>query len=58
MTEKNLTSETLFKNRNTTVIEIGFGTGYATAEIAAGNKDVNYIGIEVYRPELGTSLSI
>ncbi len=48
--------ETLFKNRNTTVIEIGFGTGYATAEIAAGNKDVNYIGIEVYRPGVGNLL--
>ncbi|MDR2518551.1 MAG: tRNA (guanosine(46)-N7)-methyltransferase TrmB [Spirochaetaceae bacterium] len=38
------------------VIEIGFGMGAATAEIALSNPAVNYLGIEVYRCGIGRLL--
>ncbi len=38
-------------------IEIGFGMGVATAEIAAKNPDMNYIGIEVHKPGVGRLLA-
>ncbi len=46
----------IFGNTNQTVIEIGFGMGTATAEIAAANPDINFIGIEVHRPGVGRLL--
>lgn len=39
------------------VLEIGFGMGHATAEIAAAMPGVNYLGIEVYKPGVGKLLS-
>jgi len=36
--------------------EIGFGSGFATAEIANANQDKNYLGIEVHRPGIGRLL--
>ncbi|MCL2720190.1 MAG: tRNA (guanosine(46)-N7)-methyltransferase TrmB [Treponema sp.] len=44
-----------FKNDNLTV-EIGFGSGFATAEIAQANPDKNYLGIEVHKPGIGRLL--
>lgn len=38
----------LFENSNDTVIEIGFGSGDATAEIALKNPNTNYLAVEVY----------
>ena len=35
------------------ILEIGFGMGGATAEIAAGNLDNDYLGIEVHSPGVG-----
>jgi tRNA (guanine-N7-)-methyltransferase len=32
------------------VLEIGFGMGYATIELAEQNPGVNYLGIEVHKP--------
>jgi tRNA (guanine-N7-)-methyltransferase len=32
------------------VLEIGFGMGYATIELAAQNPGTNYLGIEVHKP--------
>ena len=46
----------LFGNDNPVVMEIGFGMGEATAAIAADNPDMNYLGIEVYRPGVGRLL--
>ncbi len=46
----------LFSNDNDTIIEIGFGNGFATAEIADKNRNINYIGIEVYKPGVGNLL--
>ena len=45
--------EELFGNNNPVIIEIGFGSGHATASIAEDNPELNYLGIEVYRPGIG-----
>lgn len=41
-----------------TVVEIGFGMGVATAQIAAANPDINYLGIEVHSPGVGNLLNL
>ena len=51
-----LEPETGFGNTNPLVIEIGFGMGTATAQIAEQNRNINYIGIEVHRPGVGKLL--
>ncbi|GHU30821.1 tRNA (guanine-N(7)-)-methyltransferase [Spirochaetia bacterium] len=43
----------LFGNENPVIVEIGFGNGFATAELAAMNPDKNYLGIEVHKPGIG-----
>ncbi|MFL6695872.1 MAG: tRNA (guanosine(46)-N7)-methyltransferase TrmB [Vitreoscilla sp.] len=39
-----------------TVLEIGFGMGDATAQIAAARREDNFIGIEVHTPGVGALL--
>jgi tRNA (guanine-N7-)-methyltransferase len=46
----------LFGNGNPVTVEIGFGMGLATAEIARANPGQNYLGLEVYRPGIGRLL--
>ncbi|MDR3193168.1 MAG: tRNA (guanosine(46)-N7)-methyltransferase TrmB [Treponema sp.] len=46
----------LFGNSNPVTVEIGFGMGIATAEIAQANPGQNYLGLEVYRPGIGRLL--
>lgn len=46
----------IFGNTNPIIVEIGFGMGDATAQIAAANPDINYLGIEVHRPGVGKLL--
>ena len=46
----------IFGNTNPIIVEIGFGMGDATAQIAASNPDINYLGIEVHRPGVGKLL--
>jgi len=46
----------IFGNANNVTLEIGFGSGLATAEIAQANPDKNYLGIEVHRPGIGRLL--
>ncbi|WP_255990768.1 tRNA (guanosine(46)-N7)-methyltransferase TrmB [Chitinolyticbacter albus] len=41
-----------------TVLEIGFGMGNATAEIAAQMPDTNYLGVEVHTPGVGSLLKL
>ncbi len=48
----------LFTNRARTIVEIGFGMGAATAELAARRPDWNFLGIEVYKPGVGKLLSL
>lgn len=40
------------------ILEIGFGMGGATAEIAAANPDKDYLGIEVHSPGVGNLLKL
>ena len=47
----------LFANERPVIIEIGFGMGVATAEIAAQHPEINYIGIEVFQAGVGKLLS-
>jgi tRNA (guanine-N7-)-methyltransferase len=42
--------ERAFGNANPVVMEIGFGMGNATSQIAAENPGINYLGIEVHTP--------
>jgi len=49
----------LFKNKNNELIlEIGFGMGTSTAEIAKSNLNKNYIAIEVHSPGVGNLLKL
>lgn len=40
------------------ILEIGFGMGSATAEIARANPDQDYLGIEVHTPGVGNLLKL
>jgi len=55
--EKKISFTELFANDHSVVIEIGFGMGAATAEIAAQHPDINYIGIEVFQAGVGKLLN-
>jgi tRNA (guanine-N7-)-methyltransferase len=46
----------LFGRRAPVVLEIGFGMGHTTAEIAAARPDTDFVGIEVYTPGVGSLL--
>lgn len=47
---------TTFNCQNPLVIEIGFGMGAATWQIAENNPNINYLGIEVHTPGIGSLL--
>ncbi|MDR2398101.1 MAG: tRNA (guanosine(46)-N7)-methyltransferase TrmB [Spirochaetaceae bacterium] len=51
-----LNYEALFRSIQPLIIEIGFGMGVATAQIAQDNPQINYLGIEVHRPGIGRLL--
>ncbi|MGN0728455.1 tRNA (guanosine(46)-N7)-methyltransferase TrmB [Treponema sp.] len=46
----------VFNNTNPVTMEIGFGMGHATAQIAQENPGMNYIGSEVHIPGVGRLL--
>jgi len=48
--------ERLFLRRAPTILEIGFGMGETTAEIARSRPDENFLGIEVHGPGVGSLL--
>jgi len=48
----------IFGNKNPIVLEIGFGMGDTTFEIAKNNTNTNYIGIEVHPPGVGRLLKL
>jgi tRNA (guanine-N7-)-methyltransferase len=48
--------ERLFGRRAPLVLEIGFGMGHTTAEIARLRPDTDFLGIEVYTPGVGSLL--
>ena len=45
--------EQAFGRQAPKVLEIGFGMGGATADIAAANPDIDYLGVEVHSPGVG-----
>jgi len=51
-------TKALFPNTKETIIEIGFGMGDATAEIAKAHPENGYIAIEVHPPGIGKLLSL
>ena len=46
----------VFGRRAPTILEIGFGMGETTAEIAQAHPEINYLGIEVHTPGVGSLL--
>lgn len=54
--EKPLNFVEIFGNTNPIVVEIGFGMGAATIQIAKENPNINYLGIEVHKPGVGRVL--
>lgn len=48
----------LFGNARPCVLEIGFGMGDLTAEMAAADPGRNYLGVEVHTPGIGNLLSL
>jgi tRNA (guanine-N7-)-methyltransferase len=54
--EENIDFVKTFGNANDVTVEIGFGSGLATASIAEKNPEKNYLGIEVHRPGIGRLL--
>ena len=52
-----LSFKEIFANDHPVIIEIGFGMGVATAEIAAQHPEINYIGIEVFQAGVGKLLN-
>ena len=56
--DKKLDFASLFVNRNSTVIEIGFGDGEATYHMAENNPGVNYLAMDVYPPGVGALLDV
>lgn len=49
--------EKTFGRRAETVLEIGFGMGLSLLDMAQAAPDKNFIGIEVYRPGVGSLLN-
>lgn len=53
-----LNLDTVFGRSAPRILEIGFGMGQATAEIAANNPQNDYIGVEVHGPGVGSLLKL
>ena len=51
--ESELNLETLFPSKQPIVMEIGYGMGEATWQIAKANPSTNYLGVEVHMPGVG-----
>jgi tRNA (guanine-N7-)-methyltransferase len=45
-----------FGNDNPVILEIGFGMGHSLTQQATTNPHLNYVGIEVHQPGIGTLL--
>ena len=54
--EERLNLEQLFGRDAPVVLEIGFGNGLSLAEMAEVNADLNFFGIEVHKPGVGSCL--
>ena len=54
VTEEILDLEVLFGNKKPVILDIGFGNGEALALVAEQHPHLNFLGVEVYRPGIGT----
>ncbi|MCK6419300.1 MAG: tRNA (guanosine(46)-N7)-methyltransferase TrmB [Aquabacterium sp.] len=54
--EQSLQMSEVFGRVAPVVLEIGFGMGHATAEIAAAHPDVDFLGVEVHEAGVGALL--
>ena len=54
VTEKVLDLEALFGNKQPVILDVGFGNGEALALVADQQPHFNFLGVEVYRPGIGT----
>lgn len=43
----------VFGNQQPVILEIGFGNGDATWQMAAAEREMNFLGVEVHRPGVG-----
>jgi tRNA (guanine-N7-)-methyltransferase len=50
------TGDRFSADRRRRILEIGFGMGGATAEIARGHPENDYLGVEVHTPGVGALL--
>ena len=51
--ESQIDLDALFPKKQPLVMEIGYGMGEATWQIAKANPDINYLGVEVHMPGVG-----
>ncbi|RBP53496.1 tRNA (guanosine(46)-N7)-methyltransferase TrmB [Arenicella xantha] len=51
-----LAFDTLFARSAPTVLEIGFGNGLSLADMAEQHPELNFFGVEVHRPGVGSLL--
>lgn len=56
LTKDLLDLDTLFGRSVPTVLEIGFGNGLSLADMAEEHPDLNFFGIEVHKPGVGSLL--
>ena len=56
LTDSYVDYEGIFHNNNPVIIEIGFGMGHATIELAEKFPNYNFLGIEVHTPGVGKVL--
>ena len=54
---RRLDLEIIFGNTNPVWVEIGFGMGHSLAEMAQAMPKINFLGIEVHRPGVGSLLN-
>ena len=54
VTERVLDFEALFGNKQPVILDIGFGNGEALALVADQQPRFNFLGVEVYRPGIGS----
>ena len=52
-TETQIDLDSIFTEKQPIVMEIGYGMGEATWQIAKANPDINYLGVEVHMPGAG-----
>ena len=55
--EKKINLAELFPDSKRIIMEIGFGMGEATAQIAAADPTTGYLAVEVHRPGIGKLLA-